>query len=264
VAKSQEYVLDSAGAVEQLRYTTRRRVLVSELQSAARGEAALKRVLDLFGRYRMLTFDRDLLACEPTVEVAHEALLDSWARLGTWIAESPERLLIQRRMMLSAAEWHQSARETSFLARGARLAQFAELAEQGDEAGVVRLTATEQAYLTASIEEQQRAAAAEREQQVRELSLQKHAARRLRALVIGLTLFLIIAAGLATWAFNRSQVAQNNFAHADALRLASDANSLISSHGPGELAATMGRPAVLYLSTSHKRAKSTGRRVMCC
>src|SRR5919202_885932 len=149
---------------------TRRRVLLPELQSAARDAAVLQRVLDRYGQYRLLTFDRDLLAGGPTVEVAHEALLREWPRLAEWLAASRERLLVQRRLLASAAEWQRSGREASFLASGARLAQFADLADQNEAAGAVALTADEQAYVAASLEEQHRALAAEREQQTRELS----------------------------------------------------------------------------------------------
>src|SRR4029453_10505421 len=132
-----------------------------------------------------------------------------------------------------------SGRESSFLANGTRLAQFAELAQNLDGGAALALTGEEQAYVTASLDEEQRALAAEREQQARELSLQQRAARRLRSLVTGLALFLVVAAGLAAWALNRSQVAQANLAHADALRLAAEANSLWLSHGDNQLIALL-------------------------
>ena len=218
---------------------TRRRVLRSELQSATKDEAALRRVLDLFGRYRMLTFDRDPLAQSPTVDVAHEALLRSWRRLHDWLNESREGLLVQRRLMSSAAEWQASGQERSFLASGVRLAQFAALQEEAGETGALALTGDEQAYLAASKQEQQQREATEQERDARELSLQKRAAQQLRYLAAGLAVFLLLAAGLAAWALNRSQVAQDNLAHADALRLASTANNLLLLHGDLQLIALL-------------------------
>jgi hypothetical protein len=76
---------------------TRRRVPLSELVSAARDEDALHRVLALYGRYRMLTFDRAPRTNEPTAEVAHEALLHSWGRLRDWLRDSRELLQTERR-----------------------------------------------------------------------------------------------------------------------------------------------------------------------
>jgi WD40 repeat protein/transcriptional regulator with XRE-family HTH domain len=218
---------------------TRRRALLAEVMSAARDQAALQRVLDLYGRYRMLTFDRDPLSGGATVEVAHEALLRSWGRLSAWLAESREQLLVQRRLLYSAAEWQRSGQETSFLAGGVRLAQFAGLAAPGDGAVPLALTAAEQAYLAASLQEQQRREQAEQQQQARELALQKRAANRLRYLVGGLAVFLLVAAGLAAWAFNRSAVAEANFAHASAARIAGEANNLLLAHGDPSLIALL-------------------------
>ena len=48
-------------------------------------------VIDAFGRHRLLSFDRDPSTREPTVEIAHEALLRAWARLRGWIDEARER-----------------------------------------------------------------------------------------------------------------------------------------------------------------------------
>lgn len=220
---------------------TRRRALRAEIASAAKDEEAMGNVLDLYGRYRMLTFDRDPVTGGPTVEVAHEALLSSWPRLRDWLDSSRERLIVHRRLLSSATEWHASGEESSFLASGVRLAQFAALRDEAKEGSerALALTREEQAYLAASLREQQRQEAAEQERQSRELSLQRRSANRLRALVAGLAVFLVIAAGLTIWAFNQSQVAQANFKHADALRLAGEANNLLLSHGDSTLAALL-------------------------
>jgi hypothetical protein len=181
---------------------TRRRARRSELASAARDEQALGNVLDQFGRYRMLTFDRDPLNGSPTVEVAHEALLRNWPRLREWLDSTRARLLVQRRLMASASEWQAATQEPSFLASGVRLAQFAALEREVEAGGegaedAVALTAEERAYLEASLHEQQRQETAVQERQARELSLQRRAANRLRYLVAGLGVFLLLAAVLA-------------------------------------------------------------------
>jgi hypothetical protein len=157
---------------------TRRRVLLAELRSTVGADsgvgaalrstqddrprdAALQRVLDLYGRYRMLTFDRDPRTREPTVEVAHEALLSSWPRLRGWLHVSREQLLVQRRLLSAAAEWQAAGQDRSFLASGGRLAQFTGLLADGSGGPALALTAGEQAYLTASLSEQEQQAAAE-------------------------------------------------------------------------------------------------------
>jgi WD40 repeat protein/DNA-binding XRE family transcriptional regulator len=214
---------------------TRRRVLMSELVSAAQNqgnEEALHRVLALFGRYRMLTFDRNPLTREPTVEVAHEALLRTWGRLREWLEESREALHIQRRLMSSASEWRSSGQQTSYLAGGSRLVQFEGLASHAADSEGVALTAEEQAYLAASQEDQRKQEAAEQERHTRELALQKRAANRLRYLVAGLGLFLLVAAGLAI-------NAQANFTRAEAQRLGFEADKLMQTNGSAELIALL-------------------------
>ncbi len=217
---------------------TRRRVRRTEIASAVRDEEALGNVLDLYGRYRMLTFDRDRLTGSPTVEVAHEALLRSWPRLREWLDTSREGLLVQRRLLTSASEWQSAGREPSYLASGVRLTQFAALQREDEEGSesALALTAEERAYLTASLQEQERQEAVEQKRQARELSLHRRAANRLRYLVAGLALFLIVAAALAGWALNRSQVAQHNLTESEAVRFAAEANALMQGGGPAELA----------------------------
>ncbi len=133
---------------------TRRRVRWAELTSIAKVDrAVMQTVLDTFGRFRLLTFDRDAATREPTVEVAHEALLRQWARLREWLAEDRESLLAQRRLALSAEEWIKSDRHNSFLTGGARLVQF----EQLLSSETLSLTDHELEYLQTSIAARQRA-----------------------------------------------------------------------------------------------------------
>lgn len=235
---------------------TRRRARMVEVTAAARNEVALGQVLDLYGRFRMLTFDRDPITGGPTVEVAHEALLRTWPRLREWLETGRDTLRVQRRLMLTASEWESSGRDASFLARGARLAQFEALASGGDLA----LTPEEQEYIACSVAKQEKETAVERERQGRELSLQKRAASRLRYLVAALVIFLVIASALSLWALNRSQVAeensvlaevnaneaqksaataQANFALSEDQGLAAEANLLIKGGGDPQLSALL-------------------------
>ena len=67
---------------------TRRRVKRSGLDALEVDTQAIDRVLDTYGRHRLLTFDREPATREPTVEIAHEALLGAWDRLRTWIDDA--------------------------------------------------------------------------------------------------------------------------------------------------------------------------------
>jgi hypothetical protein len=216
---------------------TRRRGRQSELAGLGPAQA-LGAVLDGFGQYRLLTFDRDPITREPTVEVAHEALLRTWGRLREWLDSSRANLRVQRQLAAEAAEWARAGQEASYLASGTRLVQFEALAAGGD----VALTDEERAYLAASVAERERQTAAEQERQARELALarqsaeaaqqaaaaaqrasaaQRSAANRLRGFVGTLIVFLLVAAGLAAFAFGQqgeavaqSQKAQNSAATA--------------------------------------------------
>ncbi len=100
---------------------TRRRIPLGELQGLGIDDVALEPVLDTFVAHRLLTFDRDPETREPTVEVAHEALLDRWERLRTWIDDRRDDLVLHRRLTVSMAEWQASDRQTEYLLTGGRL-----------------------------------------------------------------------------------------------------------------------------------------------
>ena len=83
---------------------TRRRVRRSELQPLADART-LDGVLDAFGRHRLLSFDRDPATREPTVEIAHEALLGAWIATERMDRRSPDDIRTQRRLAAAASEW---------------------------------------------------------------------------------------------------------------------------------------------------------------
>ena len=151
---------------------TRRRVLREELENLTveRGQQAavggpLSRVIDLFGKARLLTFDHDPITRSATVEVAHEALLREWTRLGEWLSESRSDIRLQRQLAAMVSEWQNSGRDTSFLLTGTRLEQF----ESWSTNTPVALTQDERAYLDTSIAERDRREIEEQSRQHREL-----------------------------------------------------------------------------------------------
>ena len=104
---------------------TRRRTHQAEL--LALGGDSVDAVLEAFGRSRLLTFDRDPQTREPTVEVAHEAIIREWALLRSWLDESRDDIRQQRLLAAAAQEWETAGRDRSYLLTGSRLAQFEEL-----------------------------------------------------------------------------------------------------------------------------------------
>lgn len=182
---------------------TRRRVPQSELLSLSSDSEAMNAVIDAFDRSRLLSFDRDPISRERTIEVAHEALIREWARLQTWLAESREDLLMHRRLQTAANEWLRSGRDPSYLATGTRLEQF----ESGREQSHLAFSAEEEAYLQASIARRGEESAREAERQAREAALEQRSRQRLRALVAVMTVAAIVAFALALFAFNARQEA---------------------------------------------------------
>ncbi len=170
---------------------TRRRVWQSELE--ALNDGAMSRLIAILGQYRLLTFDRDSSTRAPTVELAHEALIRRWDRLRQWLDSSREALQLQRRLAQATGEWLRTNRDASYLATGARLAQFETLAA-GD---VVALNAEETSYLTAS------------------LTLRTAAERRRRLTLVGLAVFSLVALALALFAFDRQGRAEVERVRAD-------------------------------------------------
>ncbi len=125
---------------------TRRRVRRSEIG----GTEAMDRVIEIYGQYRLLTFDRDPVTRRPTVEVAHEALIRTWERLHEWIEASRDDLRIQRRLTAATAEWEASGRNRDYLASGARLTQF----EEWSEATELTQNEAERNFLETSLREE--------------------------------------------------------------------------------------------------------------
>jgi serine/threonine protein kinase len=179
---------------------TRRRVRRSELLTLA-DTRAMDGVIETYGRHRLLSFDRAPDTREPTVEIAHEALLREWRRLRDWIEASREDLRLHAKISTSTNEWIQADQAHDFLLSGARLAQ----AEEATARDSVRLTDTEREYLDASVARREAQYKAERARRERELSLERRARSRLRGLVAVLAAGLLVAASLTAVAVNRSR-----------------------------------------------------------
>src|SRR5262249_31094070 len=93
-----------------------RRIHRIELKHVVGDERALDAVIDEFGRHRLLTFDHDPITREPTVEIAHEALIEAWTQLRLWLDESREHVLTQQRLARWASEWEKHQRNDALLA----------------------------------------------------------------------------------------------------------------------------------------------------
>ena len=206
---------------------TRRRVTRVELATID------STVIDEYGSARLLTFDRDPTTREPTVEVAHEALIREWPRLGGWLDEDRDGLRLLRRLGVAASEWDESGRPTSELYRGGRL----EAAEEWAADHPDDLTDREREFLEAS---QRRRAAQEDEE--------RRSVRRLRRVLEITTAIAIVAVVAGFLAFQQSGRANDKaeeaqIAEADAERHAQIAGVREEDARAAEAAAEIGRLA---------------------
>jgi hypothetical protein len=98
-------------------------------------EPAQLRIVEQFAgpRTRLLVTDSNR-AQQPTVEVAHEALIRTWPRLRGWIDASMEKLRARAAVLQAKAEWEkQGRREDLLLPAGFQLERARDLlAEPGD------------------------------------------------------------------------------------------------------------------------------------
>jgi WD40 repeat protein/DNA-binding SARP family transcriptional activator/class 3 adenylate cyclase len=183
------------------RQDTRRRVSRSELDALEVKGEAIEGVVDTFGRHRLLTFDREPSTREPTVEIAHEALLRAWGRLRTWIDAAREDLRQERGLARAAAEWRGSDGDQSFLMRGARLEQLERWAAITDLA----IGGPERSYLKASVDQRDREREEEERRREHEARIERRSARRLRGLVALFAVAALVAGSLTVAATNQRE-----------------------------------------------------------
>jgi WD40 repeat protein/serine/threonine protein kinase len=172
---------------------TRRRILREELTHLTGDRRIMQRVIDLFGQYRLLTFDHEPGTRAPTIEVAHEALIRVWGRLRNWLDASRDDLRLHQRLTTMTSEWLNSNYESSFLASGVRLAQFEALEASKN----IALSQVEANYLRTSS------------------AARRRAVRRLKVFVAGLIVFSLITLGLALLALDRQAAAISEQQRAD-------------------------------------------------
>jgi DNA-binding SARP family transcriptional activator/ABC-type glycerol-3-phosphate transport system substrate-binding protein len=200
---------------------TRRRAPLDEI--TALGPSASE-VLDRFGGYRLMGFDRDPISRRPTVSLVHEALIGDWERLRSWVALARADLQLRESLDVEAHTWRESGSDPDYLLAGSHLEQFE---EWNDRAHLV-LTDDERIYLEASLDRRRREIAAEVVRTNRERSLEARAHRRAIALATVMSVAAVVAAVLALMAINQSRNADRHAAvaaHDRQIALDSEARS---------------------------------------
>ncbi|MGR6919501.1 nSTAND1 domain-containing NTPase [[Actinomadura] parvosata] len=104
---------------------TRRPAAREELHPYGEADTAL--VIERLAAARLLTLHQD------TVDLAHEALIESWPRLRGWVDEGRDRLRAHRQLTEAAQAWQAQGGDAGLLYRGTRLAVVDKLfIEPGD------------------------------------------------------------------------------------------------------------------------------------
>ena len=178
----------------------RRRVPLSEFDP--QNDKAVAGVLDQLTEARLLTTG------DGYVEVAHEALLREWPRLQQWLEEDAAGRQLRLHLIGAARDWDVRGREPGELYRGARLAAALEWSADHDS----ELNALEHEFI-----EQSRLASE------REINRQRVTNRRLRILLAGVGVFLLVAIAAGALAAYQSQVASKAEAFARSRELAASA-----------------------------------------
>lgn len=109
---------------------------------------AVQPAIQQLAKERLLVTGRDEASGKETVEVAHEALIQHWARLRQWLDADREFLTWRERLEAALGEWERTSRkDAGTLLRGAPLAEAEHwLSERADD-----LTEDERTYIQASV-----------------------------------------------------------------------------------------------------------------
>jgi WD40 repeat protein/serine/threonine protein kinase len=190
---------------------TRRRATHAELLSLTENTDLMEEVIDQFAAYRLLSLDHDPETRQPTVEVAHEAILREWDRLRGWLNESRDDIRQERAVSRAADEWAVHGRDKSYLLRGARLEQV----EKWQVVSSLIQTPLEQEFISQSLQQREKEEVAEIARQAREQSLEKRSQNTLRGLVAVMTVAAMIASVLAIFALGQRNSAEDARDHAE-------------------------------------------------
>jgi WD40 repeat protein len=178
---------------------TRRRALRNELGHLD------PELIERLSAARLLTADRDPATGEPTIEIAHEALLTNWPRLAKWTDDQRDQLRTRRVLRDDATAWDREARSAGYLYRGGRLDTAL------GHTGAMRLTVTEQAFLDTSVDQRRQ-----------EMSRERRRLRRTQGLLAATVALLVIALVAGSVAFVQRRRANDQADVATAQATAAD------------------------------------------
>jgi DNA-binding SARP family transcriptional activator/WD40 repeat protein len=147
------------------------------------------------------------------VDVVHEVVFTAWPQLGRWLERMRTELVLDRELRRDAQAWDSAGRDADYLYRGVRLAAAEELLGRRDVAGLV------EEFVLASTGAAERAA----EERTRH---QARVNRRLRGLLTGVGVLLVVALVAGALALRQADRADDSAAAAEAETLRAEAVGL--------------------------------------
>lgn len=173
--------------------------------------ASVNLILDRYGDAYLMSFEGEVGTREPLVEIAHDALIYSWWRLGDWLEAHRDDLKTERLLAEASDAWQAHERDASYLLTGVRLSQL----EAWVSKTTLLLTPHEREFVHQSVLQRQTDSDRQAAQQRRELELAQRAASaehqsavRSRWLSGLMLVAALIALGLALVAFNAQRAAE--------------------------------------------------------
>ncbi len=186
---------------------TSRRVARETLYQITDNPQLVDDVLERFLEARLIRLTLGDARERDRIEIGHVVLARNWPRLLGWLEE--ERVTQRRRLRLRAMaeQWDATNRDSGALLRGQLLAA----ARQYDDLNELESLFVARSIEAAEVEQQQKEAARQRE-----LEMTRRSARRLRLLVIGLTIATIITLAALIMANYNASLAVDSQATAEA------------------------------------------------
>ncbi|MEU9488799.1 hypothetical protein AB0D83_35045 [Streptomyces decoyicus] len=212
---------------------TRRVVFARDLVTEQDDATAMVATVEAFVQKRLLVVGT--VDGEPTVEVAHEVLLEKWEQLRDWLKDNPAAKQLQDDVTAGTTQWLEQGKDEGFVLGAGQLRRLERL-----DPLLWPLNGQEQAYVAASRRVEERA------RRTRERA--RVLLRRWEATVMCLVLAVAVAAVL----FRAERRTAQAKTAVDALRLSAQARSAAGERR--DVAALLGAAAVRTDDSSATRA----------
>ncbi|MFF0066971.1 hypothetical protein ACFYRC_36785 [Streptomyces sp. NPDC005279] len=187
---------------------TRRTVRARDLINEVDDEKAVLEVVRPFVERRLLSVGLPHDGGEPTVEVAHEVLLEAWEQLHEWLTNDPKAKQLQDEIATQTNRWQEHSQDEDFLLPAGQLRLL-----DGLDAELWSLNEQERRFVDASRLAEERVRASRRR------------ARRLRTRLVVTGVGLVLALLLSAFTLWQQVLTNEAKKEAEALQLAAQARS---------------------------------------